>query len=753
MDRRVRLALAAVALVFAVLHLAALPSTLEDHDSINFALGVESFAPVKHQPHPPGYPVYILLAKASTSTLRWVAPRWGRDRRAAVGLALWSVIAGTLGIFALWWFWTSLGLSSSQAFLATLAGVSAPLYWFTASRPMTDMPGVFAALAVQAALLKGMTARPTRLPHIWLWAAVGAGLAIGLRTQTMWLTLPIVGWAFADVLRHRQWRHAALLATCFVTGVLVWLVPLTWAVGGPGEYLSVLSSQANQDFSSVQMLVTTPSWAVFRVALSETFLAPWNVVGAGLVVLPLAAMGVWHLGRQDARSPLLIGLLLVPYFIFHVLFQEVETLRYALPLTVVIAGLSSIGLRWIVGQRLGTIAISSLALASVLIVQPILRDYSHGAPVFQALRETQRQWDAAPNPPLLKMHHQAWWAIRRSLDWYRNIWDVGERDFPGDRETLAVTQHFLASSTQSVWFMADPDRNDLARFDRRTTRLRGEWRLRQGVARLIGGLRESEVSWWTIDPPFWMLGTGWSLTPELNGMTVVDGTTPTQQPATAYVRRGDAAARLLIGARNRSASAAVITLSVDGAPLRTWTVEAQQSATEWIDLPNGISAGESTYATVRLQVQGGDIRFDQFDAAPATKTMFSLGSGWGPTEYEEGTNRVWRRTRREATIEVRHGGRPVRLRLTGESPLLDFTRAPRVLVLAGDQLLDRLVPTDDFSRTVIVDPDVLDAADGRITIVVDLSRTPEERAAQVPRREFGLRVVNVEVTRVTSPAG
>ena len=54
-----------LALLFFAAHLRSLPHTLEDIDSINFAMGVESFDVAKHQPHPPGYPVYIGLAKGA----------------------------------------------------------------------------------------------------------------------------------------------------------------------------------------------------------------------------------------------------------------------------------------------------------------------------------------------------------------------------------------------------------------------------------------------------------------------------------------------------------------------------------------------------------------------------------------------------------------------------------------------------------------------------------------------------------------
>jgi hypothetical protein len=58
-----RKAIAALAVVFLAAHLAFLPLSLEDVDSINFALGVADFDVAKHQPHPPGYPVFIGLRR------------------------------------------------------------------------------------------------------------------------------------------------------------------------------------------------------------------------------------------------------------------------------------------------------------------------------------------------------------------------------------------------------------------------------------------------------------------------------------------------------------------------------------------------------------------------------------------------------------------------------------------------------------------------------------------------------------------
>src|SRR5450759_5141375 len=57
-----------LAAAFLALHLPYLPASLDDVDSINFALGVRNFDVAHHQPHPPGYPLFILAAADTTAS-------------------------------------------------------------------------------------------------------------------------------------------------------------------------------------------------------------------------------------------------------------------------------------------------------------------------------------------------------------------------------------------------------------------------------------------------------------------------------------------------------------------------------------------------------------------------------------------------------------------------------------------------------------------------------------------------------------
>ena len=98
----IRRALAALAMAFALSHLPYLVSTLEDIDSVNFALGIRDFDVASHRPHPPGYPIYIALGKigvAISSPFSGNAPPSAIEARTLSAL---SLIGALVAIVLLW---------------------------------------------------------------------------------------------------------------------------------------------------------------------------------------------------------------------------------------------------------------------------------------------------------------------------------------------------------------------------------------------------------------------------------------------------------------------------------------------------------------------------------------------------------------------------------------------------------------------------------------------------------------------------
>src|SRR5262249_21816290 len=60
-QERWKVGVAAAAATALVLRLWALPRALDATDAVNFALALDRFDVLKHQPHFPGYPLYVLL--------------------------------------------------------------------------------------------------------------------------------------------------------------------------------------------------------------------------------------------------------------------------------------------------------------------------------------------------------------------------------------------------------------------------------------------------------------------------------------------------------------------------------------------------------------------------------------------------------------------------------------------------------------------------------------------------------------------
>ena len=757
--------LAIVAVIFLIAHARALPRTLEDIDSINLALGVESFDVAAHRPHPPGYPVFIAMAKISTAAVGALAPSWDRDRRAAVGLAVWGLVAGTVAVFAVAELLIAIGVAPLLASLAAVLFVASPLFWFSAVRPLTDVPGFVAALVVQWSLVRGLRAIRAntdagvvnRLPRQLIWGAALAGVIVGLRSQTMWLTGPILIWCAAELVMRRRLRAAAILAVAAAVGVLIWAIPLLIESGGIASYWRSVRFQGGQDLSGIELLATTPTARLLKVALRRTFMEPWLLTGLANAIAGFAIIGIVRLIRRERSTLGMLCLLFVPYLLFHLAFHETVTLRYGLPVLVPVATLAVIGFA-ILGTRAAAVLSTAAAIVAVVPVQPRLEEYSAGGwPVARAFQEMLRSLPAAGDRPELRMHHQVWHGVRRLIEWYRPYWDVGPQPFPGDREWLDAVRAWNAGSARPIWFLTDLTRNDMTLIDRRARELGGHYELPERLRALVGGYRLDGLNWWRIAPPGWMLGTGWSLTPEIAGMTEIDRTGPHHRPAEGFLRRTERPLRLMIGGRYVAPPGSppgVISVDLEQRRLADWKVSAAAPwFLNWIDLPTGIPQGAGKYSPLSIRVTAEPagaapvVVLEQFDAAPADELMYAFAEGWFELEENPQTGRLWRWTSDRATIVVNGVSGDLRLTLAGESPLRYFDHAPDVVVRTGEAELARFSPSADFTQTIDVPARALAAGQNRITIETNLTVVPARVGNSQDTRRLGLRIFQAELSR------
>src|SRR5262245_47507197 len=196
--------LAAGAAAVLLSRLAFLPSTLEDLDSTNFAHALLDYDPARHQPHPPGYPIYVALAKAVHALVAEPV----RALAVLSGLAQAGLLPAFLALFR--------ALSPQSAVVATLLTITNPTLWFNGARPMSDSVGLLFIVTTQALLLRELQ-RPGRLPL----ASLLVGLTPGVRVQSVILTGPL--WLL--VLWRSPGRRLRGLAMGML-GALSWALPL-----------------------------------------------------------------------------------------------------------------------------------------------------------------------------------------------------------------------------------------------------------------------------------------------------------------------------------------------------------------------------------------------------------------------------------------------------------------------------------------------------------------------------------------------
>jgi hypothetical protein len=772
-----RAALAALAVAVALAHVAYLPATLEDIDSVNFALGVRDFEVAKHRPHPPGYPAYIALAKTAVATARPFSGDRSQSAIEARTLAVLSLIGAVISVPLLYRTlacWSSAraeeesGDSSGSAapcqrldagaLAATALATACPLSWYLAIRPMSDTPGLAAAFAAQAALsLAWWRQRPREggdrrmtpdmaaaSGRMIVFGALLSALAIGLRTQNAMLTLPLL----AGVLLDRIGRGFAPAlfgsAVALAVGSLLWAVPLVVASGGVDAYFAALGGQAGEDFAGGEMLYLNPAPRLIAYALLRTFIYPWDSYVLGGVICALAALGGLTLLIRDRRTFVAVSLVAIPYLVFHLLFQDTSYVRYALPLIAPVAFLVIRGVEG-VAPRVMLPAAALLAIWSVAVASPVAAAYgSEASPTAQAVAAMAARRASSP-PGALGMHQ----TYQRPIE--AEIVDIERRlPSPPRREWLELVRYWREGGTGPLWFLADPRRSDLALIDPQSRRDHSDFAWTFTSLSQIGGMRPLAVSWLRMPPPGWFAEEGWALTPETAGMARLAGRGPSIAPITAWVRRRPDAVHVIIGGRHLGPSGDApvqFLVAIEDAEIARWDAKPGFFVHEF-DLPAGALAGDGL-ARLTIGSRAPDGRqiptaIEQFDLQTRGTLMWAFDEGWHEAEYDPALG-VWRWTSEAATLRIAEARSPVAVTLRVEPPRHYFDDDPAVQVTAGDRTIAETdVRTPLWSA--IVPLDALQAAGGRVTIHTNRTFIPRDRQGHADQRHLGLRVFSVNIT-------
>ena len=186
---------------------------LDEHDSVQLAMGVLDFNMWKHQPHPPGYPLLIFLG--------WIGEKVfgvGPD----LSLHFASAVGGALFIAA-WFLIVRLQFNERFAWWIAVCLIITPAIWMTATKVLTDS---LAAGLISAEILAAVCFLQRRRPAALASAALLGAAAAGARPQLILVVLVIL---ITALWRSRAGMKMSILALgVLLGGCLLWLLPMSY---------------------------------------------------------------------------------------------------------------------------------------------------------------------------------------------------------------------------------------------------------------------------------------------------------------------------------------------------------------------------------------------------------------------------------------------------------------------------------------------------------------------------------------------
>jgi len=274
------------------------PKYLYYFDSVNFALALDNFTPALHQPQPPGYPLFVALARVFHL---WIAPPHRVFLVMGILAALGAVVL--IRILAREMFGEPAGILAAALLAAN------PACWLSG---ISNQIRLFLALGAIGVALLGWRAvqRPAESKPFW-WACAALGIFAGFRPVEAVLLLPLLLWIW--IASGRRAGRLAIGAALCAAVVLPWLTYTILAAGGPREYMDTLWMYATDQFrgsSAIFGARRRPAANMLAQALV------WNFLGAAVWLAVLPFLRRRSPGTEFRERGIFLGAWFVPPFLF-----------------------------------------------------------------------------------------------------------------------------------------------------------------------------------------------------------------------------------------------------------------------------------------------------------------------------------------------------------------------------------------------------------------------------------------------------
>src|SRR5882762_5098565 len=241
---------------------------LYDLDSVNFALAMQRFVPRVHQPHPPGYFLYICLGRLLNTMFH----------DANLALVILSVLA-SCGLVIVIYETTLNWFGSVAARFAGITFLLSPLAWFHGTVALTYIVEAFFSGFLGYLCWRIYCGRAGYI----LPAAIVLGVSAGVRPSSLVFLAPLFLFSLQNAPPKQRWMGLAAL----VLTLTAWFVPMIAASGGLNAYFGALASLWQMVPSKETVFNSSPANSIAR-AFTIIFIYVLTFGGASLA--PLGAL-------------------------------------------------------------------------------------------------------------------------------------------------------------------------------------------------------------------------------------------------------------------------------------------------------------------------------------------------------------------------------------------------------------------------------------------------------------------------------
>lgn len=396
---------------------------LYNWDSVQFALALDEYDIVKHQPHPPGYILYVVLGRLLNA--------WLHDPTASY--VLLAVLFSGATTFVVYHLAREVWGRATALAAATLLAVS-PVFWFYGSVGLTYAGEALFASTVAYFAYRALEGSE---PDAWLGAAY-LGLAGGMRQSILVLLFPL--WLASVAIGRRRVRTLLVGGAILLAAMLSWFLPMIWLTGGLERYLAASFELADSVVKPTSV-VGGPLDVTFRMS---RYVLESVLVGLG--PLALAALLVpWYVRRHGWawREWFFVGWMVPPILVYTLVhFGQAGYVLTFLPALLIL--LSRVLLAFLTEGAVlasrprarGAIAIAAV-MAVVLVngsffvsARPLPRDFETPKPAWvQQAQDEAFDWIWSRTAAALREHEE---VVRTFVDSIRGL-------FPPE-ETVVVTE-------------------------------------------------------------------------------------------------------------------------------------------------------------------------------------------------------------------------------------------------------------------------------------------------------------------------